>query len=237
MNIPAIGTARGVFELFVPGAFVILNFFAFLYSWLDSTAQEQFRELAASPVLGLVILICLGYLVGAILRLFGTEIPDRCSAWWNRPQTKTASSKHWTEEDFPYIGWIGLTHNFREENAKTGSSAQKFYDKVWKVEIKGEGGSKDRNEEEAKRWQEKTFFNHCKTLINSVDERAATEIYSAEALVRYLTGMFYALLLAMSLMALGLVKQLVPQLADKGWWLFLVLLVAYMLMFLPIIRS
>jgi hypothetical protein len=255
MNIPAIGTARGVFELFVPGAFVILNVLAVLYSALDSTAQEQFRELAASPALSLVILICLGYLIGAILRLFGTEMPDRWSAWWNQPHTKNASSDDtakaeptstedsgpetdqerksqlWVEADFPYIEWIGLTHRFRHET----DSVQGFYRKVWKT-VKRENG--DRSDREAERWREKTFFNHCKTLINSVDERAATEIYSAEALVRYLTGMFYALLIALILMAIvGLPIQWLLAPTNWGWVvLFGVLVVVYVAMLLAIIR-
>lgn len=347
MNIPAIGTARGVFEMFVPGVFVILNVFAVLYSVLDSTAQEQVRELAAGPVLGLVVLICLGYLVGAILRLLGTEMPDNWSARWNRLRNKDARAgdtakptcrerwsacrkrllyllkwigkgdaesegseakrsqpvnggqpnaadsngdagsddtakapaensdqpggtgsredvrpdgpakakltrwnrlrtqwltwwdpkavrqearfKPWAVEDFPYIEWIGLTHTSRHKT----DSVHKFYEEVWEtVTGKNETGS----ELEAERWREKTFLNHCKTLINSLDDRAAQEIYSAEALVRYLTGMFYALIIALVLMAIGIASQLVLAPSDKNWWPFLILLGAYLLMLLAIIR-
>ena len=69
-----------------------------------------------------------------------------------------------------------------------------------------------------------------------MDERAATEIYSAEALVRYLTGMFYALLIALGLMAFGIDIQRDVAPADKGWELFAVLLVVYAFMLLAIIK-
>lgn len=244
MNIPAIGAARGVFELFVPGAFVILNAFAVLYSALDYRAQYQIRELAASPALSLVVLVCLGYLVGVILRLFRADIPDRWSARWNRFRNKDARLDRtvrqsfrtcwnldplrdedifepWVFEDFPYVNWIRRTHG-SSSNPEASRSVLEFHQKVWAPKRDSLEG--------------KTFFNFCKTLINSEDERAASEIYSAEAQVRYLAGMFYALCIAMGLMLTGFAIRLALAPSDWSWLLFVVFFVAYAVMLLAIIR-
>lgn len=244
MNIPAIGAARGVFELFVPGAFVILNVLVVFYAAVDGKAQDQIRELASNPLLSLVVLICFGYLVGVILRLFRAEIPDRWSARLNRLTNKSARKDSdaraafrarwdpkteedkerffpWAVEDFPYIESTGHTHTFGLE-AGESTGVSEFHRKVWAVP--------------RERRQHKTFFNFCKTVINSVDERAAGEIYSAEALVRYLAGMFYSLLLVLMLMLAGLVLRLVLRPNDLGWVYFLILLVVYLAMLLAILR-
>ena len=55
-----------------------------------------------------------------------------------------------------------------------------FYDKTWvKRKIAGRTN--------------KQFFNYCKTLINSIDEKSAGKMDAAEAIILYLAGMFYAL--------------------------------------------
>ena len=70
-----------------------------------------------------------------------------------------------TTEAFPYIGWV-------EEACRQylPPEALQFYKKIW-----------------AKRKQvgeNKQFINFCKIIISSSDERAANEIYAAEALYR-----------------------------------------------------
>ena len=51
----------------------------------------------------------------------------------------------------------------------------------------------------------KEFFNFCKVLIISEDERGANEIYAAESLCRYISGIFYALVVSFFLQFLILI--------------------------------
>lgn len=181
MNIPTIGGARGIFEIFVPGMFLLLNLGAivYLFPFTDDETKRLIVSGASNPVLVLVIAVGFGYLIGVLLRLFQTDLPDKWSAAWLRRFRRHARKgkdefKLYATEEFPYIGWIG-------EVCKEylPPEAQAFYDKVW-------AGRK-------RAGHNKQFFNYCKTLISSSDERAANEIYAAESLTRYISGMFYAL--------------------------------------------
>jgi hypothetical protein len=252
VNIPGIGTAGGIFEMFVPGAFLVINIFIVVYTALDDSSRESLVDLASNPILSLVILICFGYLTGVIMRLFRTEVPDRWSArllrftskdakvnsdtrlpfkvLWNPEEIEDKAElektfKLWAIEHFPYIGWLGYTHaaSLASEDPADPEPVGAFHKQVWAL---------DRT-----RRQDKTFFNFCKTLIASVDERAAAEIHSAEALNRYLTGMFYSLLLSLFLMATGLAIHLIFWPGNTSWVVFLVLFVIYIAMFLAIVRQ
>ena len=188
MNIPTIGGTRGVFEIFVPGAFLLLNLAAVVYllPFIDEDTKSFISGCGSTPALGLVIILCFGYLIGVILRLFGVEPVDKLSAKWiqmtkTRAQQEDGVFKLWARERFPYIGWIG-------EVCKSDlpPNTVEFYYNTW-ASRRREG----RNTH---------FFNFCKTIINSVDERAANEIYAAEALSRYISGTFYSLVIASCLL-------------------------------------
>jgi hypothetical protein len=184
MNIPTIGGARGIFEFFVPGVFLLLNlgFATYLFPYTDTETKNGIAAAASSPALALIIGISFGYLIGVVLRLFQTDLPDRLSAAWLRSFDRRARQedrkfKLWAIEEFPYFGWI-------EQTCKLylPSAALDFYQKTWGQRKQGE--------------QNKQFFTFIKTIINSDDERAADEMYAAESLCRYIAGMFYALCFA-----------------------------------------
>jgi len=188
MNIPTIGGTRGVFEIFVPGAFLLLNLVAVVYllPFIDENTKSFISGCGSTPALGLVILLCFGYLIGVILRLFRAEPVDRLSAKLNKKFNSHACQedgtfKQWAYEEFPYIGWIGEVCKLY-----LPSETIEFYYNTW-AGRKREG-------------QNRQFFNFCKTIINSVDERAANEIHSAEALSLYISGTFYSLLIASCLL-------------------------------------
>jgi len=184
MNIPTIGGARGIFEFFVPGVFLLLNlgFATYSFPFTDAETKNGIAAAASSPALILIIGISFGYLVGVVLRLFQTDLPDRLSAAWlrrfhRRARQEDRKFKLWAIEQFPYFGWI-------EQTCKLylPAEALDFYQNTWGKRKQGE--------------QNKQFFTFIKTMINSDDARAADEMYAAESLCRYIAGMFYALCFA-----------------------------------------
>jgi hypothetical protein len=179
MNIPTIGGARGIFEIFVPGIFLLLNLglVAYLLPFSDDETRRLIASGASNPVLSLIIAVSFGYLIGIVLRLFRPEVPDRLSAGWVgrfAREERESETRLWATEEFPYIGWIGEICRLY-----LPPETVRFYDKIWRRR-RLEG-------------QNKQFFNFVKVMISSSDERAAAEVYAAEALSRYISGMFYAL--------------------------------------------
>jgi hypothetical protein len=73
--------------------------------------------------------------------------------------------------------------------------AHSFYNKTW--------GSRRLEK------QNKQFFNFVKIIISTSDEKAAAEIYAAESLTRYISGMFYALLFAFLLVTTTVISNYV----------------------------
>jgi len=227
MNIPGIGGTRGIFEIFVPGVFLLLNIGATIFSlpFLDDHTKELFPALFSNSVLDIIISICFGYLVGILLRLLRTDSLDKFSAWWLRvfdkkARTKTADGQKtyrlFATEEFPYIRWIGEV-----AAGYLPPEALHFYDKVW-----------------AKRQRDgkpnKQFFNFSKLVVSCNDENAANEIYAAESFTRYIAGMFYALLFSSILIVSTIILRYVflhELLAG-----FIAMLVTYLLAILIIVQ-
>jgi hypothetical protein len=184
MNIPTVGGTRGIFEFFVPGIFLLLNLgvATYYFPYTDTETKNAIIAAASNAALALTIAVSFGYLIGVVLRLFQTDLPDHLSAAWLRRFDRGARQnnreyKLWAIEPFPYFGWL-------EQVCKLylPSEALDFYKKTW--------GSRKQGE------QNKQFFTFVKVLVSSNDQRAADEMYAAEALSRYIAGMFYALLFA-----------------------------------------
>ena len=197
MNIPTIGGTRGVFEIFVPGAFLLLNLAAVVYllPFIDEDTKSFISGCGSNPALGLVIILCFGYLIGVILRLFRPEPVDKLSAKCNEKFNSYARQddgtvKLWASEEFPYIGWMGEVCELY-----LPPETKEFYYNTW-AGRKREGHNHQ-------------FFNFCKTIITSVDERAANEIHSAEALSYYISGTFYSLLIASCLLSVTAVLHFI----------------------------
>ena len=221
MNIPGIGGTRGIFEIFVPGVFLLLNIGAMLFSlpFLDDHTKELITSLASNSVLDVVVSICFGYLIGILLRLLRTDTLDKFSAWWLRAFDKKARAKTSdgrkayrlsATEGFPYIGWIGEV-----AAGYLPPEALHFYEKIW---------AKRQRESN----QNKQFFNFSKLVVSCSDENAA------ESFTRYIAGMFYALLFASILIVLTIILRYI----FLGELLigFVALLVAYLLAILIIVQ-
>jgi hypothetical protein len=188
MDVPSIGKAKGLFEIFIPGVFLLLNFVWMLYCIIYSSSGTNPNILESAEeneILMLVLITVFGYLTGAILYLGDADFPDKLSAmlrgFWRR--FRHAPDEAFYNEDFPYIKSLGSIVN----DCLPGK-AYSFYRDCWERR-----NSYPKN---------KYFFNYCKCLINSVDEKSAIENYSSEALIMYLAAMFYALVISIFLLLL-----------------------------------
>ena len=182
-KIPAIGGPRGIFEIFAPGLFLLLNIVAGLYllPFTDDTTRKQIASVAASPVLALFIAIPFGYLAGVVLRLFRADVPDCASARFLRLYDHNARRQQREDSDidignsyayanFPYNRWLEAVVRRRFPQ-----DVNAFFTTEWKGK------------------SSKQFLNFCKIVLSVADSLAAAEIYAAESLSRYISGMFYAL--------------------------------------------
>jgi hypothetical protein len=127
-----------------------------------------------------------------------TDLPDQLSAWYHRffnrkkSTKKDGSYKSWSIEKFPYIEHIGDL--ILRDLGGDSSSIYEFYQKEWKPK-KQAGGNK-------------RFFNYCKTmLLREGNEMTVAELNTAESINRYISGMFYSLLLSSLLILLSLPFQ------------------------------
>lgn len=218
-NIPTIGGARGIFEIFVPGIFLLINLVVvvYLFPYIDNTTWKDIVTWISNPILSLVIVITFGYLIGVILRMLRTESADNWSARFLRLYDSNARKGKnrlnlYAYEKFPYVGWLGVVC---ERHLPT--TAIDFYNRVWA----------ERNS--------RSFFNFCKIIIISEDQRAANEIYSTEALSRYISGMYYALLIASFLIAsVGTLRFLASGRMTVG---LLIMLSLYLFAILGILKN
>lgn len=192
-GVPSVGGTRGIFEIFIPGAFLLLNITCVVYVWSGSGSDiRQFiTTVSSQSVVGLAVLVSFGYLLGVVLRLLKTSAPDRWSGYfgWLICKIKGKSGEAFLEQ-FPYS-----KHIEKVARKKLPEDVQKFYIEFWGK------SSADGNRE---------FFNYCKTIINALDDKSASEIYAAEALTRYVASMFYALLTSFVLVIAAAVANSSP---------------------------
>jgi hypothetical protein len=198
-KVPSIGGGRGVFEIFVPGLFLLLNMWAALYLLpaTDESTRRYLQTLVSRPALGVLVIIPFGYLAGVVLRLFRTDLPDRHSAWFQRVfRTRGTKSETtlWAHEPFPYPGW--LSYLVRE---RFPEDAGRFFSFLWQTHLHASDPQEGR--------KRKQFVNFCKVVVCSADPAAAAEVYSAESFSRYISGMYYALCLALLMLATSAVMR------------------------------
>lgn len=135
----------------------------------------------SSPGTAAVVGVVFGYLFGTVLRLLRTQWDDQLSAWWIR--TFHASRRLFTLGSFPYA--IPMRRRCRDALPRRVCG---FYDRVWAPPPRRKGNL--------------FAFDFFKTLIAASDSAAALEIAAAEALSRFVSGMFYALVLSVGLVVL-----------------------------------
>lgn len=185
MNFPKSGV-RGFFEILMPGVFLLLNLLGtlcLLVVTLGNVDQQMaVRTFAASETYSLSLLLCLGYLLGVVLRLFRTQIVD---CWSGRfiGLIKPA----WRREPF-ITGHFFFSEWMSEKCARRfDPCVGSFYEQYWAKRDTGDPS------------QNTTFFNLCKAFLNKVDPASANEVFTAEALCRFVAGSCYALCFALVL--------------------------------------
>jgi hypothetical protein len=210
-EVPTIGGARGVFEIFVPGVFLLVNIVGaiYLFPWMSREIIGGLNRLAANAAATIVITVCFGYLCGVVLRLQRADLADSVSAWWIRRFNARAKRPKgpsedpywsWAKDDIPFIRWIGEMCDIY-----LPSEVKQYYLKEWEKRLPNAKITS----------KNKQFLNLCKVAI-SKDRNLAAEVYTAEALTRYVACMFYALLVASVLAAGTAVLNLAYAFAAKA---------------------
>lgn len=210
-KLPRMGT-KGIFDIFVPGLFLLINLIVIIciLPLSDNEIKKFISSYLGNPLVSFVIIASFAYLIGVILRLFPVGLTDKISQYWIKKFHKGAANedgsfKLWAEEPFPYIKWIGFIckNNYP-------SKVYEFYEKIWAP---------------MKREQHTTnFFNLIKVIINSNNEKSSIEIYSAEHLTRYMSGMFYALSLAIIALFFTIIINIL-YLGKINWELIIILFI------------
>src|SRR6476620_2930016 len=159
-KVPAIGGARGLFEIFVPGVFLLLNLVGTVYlmPFTDDATKRQISAFRDAPMLDLLVAVAFGYLAGVVLRLFRTDAADRASAAFLRLYDRNAhggerDNNRYAYESFPYSRWLAYLTERRFPR-----SAHDFFKSAWL-------GCPSRQ-----------FLNFCKVVVSSSDPAAAAEI-------------------------------------------------------------
>lgn len=184
-TVTAIGVGRGLFDIFIPGVFLLLNLVgAFCSLPFDRNILTwQASNWVGSAALGTIAVITFGYLFGVILRVQRANCADRISAWLIRLLRRLSFKKTdpppiYLTEKFPFIKFLK-----KRSELYHPKEAETFFNKVWSARASGIGGQ--------------SFFNFCKVMLMYENENVMTEINSAEALTRYMASIFYALLISL----------------------------------------
>lgn len=232
-------TIRGFFEILAPGIFLLVNVaFTVLYlstTSQDSSipVDELTRQLIGNSGVVIGLLIILGYPCGMALRLLKTNNIDNISARYIAFLAFLDPKKSHLMVNAPIEGGVDGKSSPPREPAKPAGKRMKSQKTVYKIRRylsdKFFYGNwmreKIRNCMPAETarfyddfWDDKytediakntTFFNFCKTIIARVDSQSAIDIYSAEAITRFLAEMYYALQFSIILIGINLAISLI----------------------------
>jgi len=192
MNLPT-SNIRGFFEILMPGIFLLINIFITLYLLIIFVIPEAEKTnilllgILKSPSLVLAILLVFGYPLGFVLRLLKNQKIDKRSAWYIGFLKRKEKGASYLDDHYFYNNWM---HD--KSIKRLPKAAADFYLKYWfdKYGKDGTGST--------------TFINFCKTIISKFDQYAYNEVYAAEALLRFVSGSYYAIQFSLLLMALNI---------------------------------
>jgi hypothetical protein len=215
---------QGLFEILLPGSFLLVNVVAFLCiaTGVSPLAQmmpsaEKWGIVEAIPVLGA------SYILGMVLRMLRTEIPDRISAWCLRHIPPRMPDKHdYLKERFFYPKWMSERYI-----PSLPPAAREFFDELWgKHYQEPDLGSPNPNTH---------FFNFIKTLLLAVNKETYAQLVASEAVNRFVASSFWALLICTGLLLVDGCLLLVEG-AGPVFWFCIMMSVIYLAVLYGIIR-
>src|SRR5216684_1292991 len=194
MTVPSIGEPRGILEIFVPGLFLLTNgiLAAYFLPGNDASAKAVIDHITASAGLSFIVAIAMGYCLGVALRLLRTSSADRWSGFCLRllgrlPFFHRSARFAIKGDKFPY------PRIFARRVEELPEPAQVVYRDTW-CPRPGQVPPLQ-------------HFDLLKQFISTIDERAAKEMYAAEALCRYVANSFYAILASLGAVTTTLVLR------------------------------
>ena len=180
---------QGFFEILLPGSFLLLNVAAFLCVAVGVSpvshmmpGTEKWGIVEAVPALGA------SYILGMVLRMLRTEIPDRVSAWCLGHIPPRLQEADLLKESFFYVKWM------RERHVPCLPSAAKdFFEGIWAKHYQQPiPGVRNPNTD---------FFNFMKTLFLAIDKNTSEQLMASEAISRFVASSFWALAICTGLLA------------------------------------
>jgi hypothetical protein len=198
-----VGEIRGVFEIFVPGLFLLIHLVLFVYCLQPGDTIENFlKNLSGNATVASILGLPVAYMLGLALRLARTNPADTVARklfrtvrgargmwndgaeWWETEGEHGASDWIQTER-FPYPVLM------MARTAVSLPEAREFYKDTWaqSVVVRDRPGKKPLPPIRMDLFR----FNVFKTAVGSVDERAGREMQGAELMVRHSASMIYAL--------------------------------------------
>jgi len=197
-KIPLMGFTRGIFEIFVPGVFLLLNFYFALY--MTPYTSETLKNLSSNinEIILALIIFSFSYLLGVILRILRATWADKLSGYFlSLTHIKNKSNLSYTD-NFPYEKYnrIYYKETFNPDKLYNDTNQDRseiinFFQSKWIIV------------------NNSLSFNLIKMMLICEDEIAAKEIYAAESLSRYISSMLYCLLISVFILLLVLVIDIV----------------------------
>jgi hypothetical protein len=177
----------GVIDLFgilMPGVFLLVNLrVACSLAWHG--ASNPIQQLGGfESLVGHVVLFFVAYLAGILLRLFKLDRVDRCSAWvTGRFVVKGHDEDYWRAAQFDFLDIARRRFGVEKEALLPAGCVPGTLVPVAPAPI---------IPEQRKGLSGKSPLNYLKLVVQARSVPLAEEVHKAEALMRLLSGVFYA---------------------------------------------
>ncbi len=235
MNVPSINGPRGLFHVFFPGVFFVLNLALLLVRTIPTgkAYEENTLQLFSSGTLVAAVIITVGYLSGAVFRLLRAGRADRCSIRilvyllkgdereeYDKSPSKIEENKKDNTRDW----------DDRTQDPKIHGYLQSFPYENWLCTNVAENLGPKVQEYVRIHWSRKwvpqidlCFVNHWKTIIALKHPELHAVLDAEEGLVRFVANMFYALCASSVLLVVSwgiAIYECAPYLATEPVLLF-----------------
>jgi hypothetical protein len=215
---------QGLFEILLPGSFLFVNLIVFVCVTGGAGSLDQLRGVAekwglveAIPILGV------SYILGMILRMFRTEIPDLVSAWCLGHIPPRLKEPNYLKDRFFYKEW--MTERYMPSLKLP--AATKFFKEEWAYRYQDPGlGLRNPNTQ---------FINFMKTMLLTIDKDISAQLSATEAVSRFVASSFWALLICAGLLTIDSCLLLAQGRGDEAR-VSLVLLLVYVAVLYGVVR-